>query len=123
MKYTWRVLLASQFAIMSFFIAPFPFAGLIFQGLGFIFDKRIILLEIAMEVPLNNISRSFSTFSLQFIWDLPIPLFVRILVTSLLALVFFTVSIATSLGICFCVSLLLKRTFKKRVPDIWARIK
>jgi len=123
MKYTWRVLLASQFAIMAFFIAPFPFAGLIFQGIGFVFDKRIILLETAIEIPLNNINRSISAFFLQIIWDLPVPFFSRLIVTSLVALVFFIVSIATSLGICFCVSLLLKRTFRKYMPDIWASIR
>jgi hypothetical protein len=122
MKYGWRVLLASQFAIMALFLAPFPFAGLLFQAIGFIFNKRIILIEATLEIPLNNLTRPVVSLLLQLVWDLPVSLLARSLLVIFLSSVYLSTTIIMTVAICSSLSFFLKRMFRRRIPDIWAMI-
>jgi hypothetical protein len=126
MKYSWKFLLAVQFAAMTFittFVSPFPYAGLIFAGVTFILNKRILFIELVLELPITLISRQTIMFLALSIWALPRPILARIFADVLIILLYSVTFVLSGIMFASLTARYLRWQLKKKAPDILAMLR
>lgn len=128
MKYSWRVLVATQFALWAlFFSGIIPFSGDILLPVVWILDKRTILwfglfrsIQVIPQIPgiasaiVPVIERSTRIYP---------PQNILVLFTLSYMIVVPITIIVSAVSSAFFGSLIIRRKIRRKAPDLWGMIK